>query len=44
MTIKDYYTWLEQKKASKDISAICLKQKNERIREEVSQMLRERIK
>lgn len=39
MTIQDYLNWKDQKRADKNISLICLKQKHRDISKEVSEML-----
>lgn len=39
MTIQDYLNWKDQKKADRNISLICLKQKHRDISKEVSKML-----
>lgn len=42
MTIQDYLNWRDQKRASKNLSLICLKQKHKDISKEVSKMLEAR--
>lgn len=39
MSIQDYLNWRDQKRAEKNLSLICLKQKHKDIRREVSEML-----
>ena len=41
MTIQDYFRWKEQKKASKNLSLICLRQHHKDIAEEINKILKD---
>lgn len=41
MSIEDYFTWKNQKKANENLSLICLKDKHNNIGKEIIKMLEE---